>query len=129
MSVTIATKVEQYIKLRDYKQSADDEYKKSMERVAQAMKKLEGELLEHLNTQSIDNIAAKGVGTVYRTTRTSASVEDAVKFMDWVKEHEKWDALDVKANKTFVTEMIAAENDTPPGVKVSSVQTIGVRRS
>jgi hypothetical protein len=125
---TPAEKIAQYIRLRDHIKAAQDEFEASLERPKAAMKKLEAELLEFLNANGSDNLAVKGVGTVYRTNRTSASVEDPAAFMAWVREHEMWDALDIKANKTFVAEQAEA-GDLPPGVKFSVTQAINIRRS
>jgi hypothetical protein len=120
-------KVAQYIKLRDYKKAAEDEFKKSLERVVEAMKKLEADLLEYLNSTGSDTLSAKGVGTVYRSKRSSATVEDPEAFMAWVREQEAWNALDIKANKTFMEEMANA-GDIPPGVKFSIDHTVNIRR-
>jgi len=124
---TPAEKIAQYIKLRDYKKAAEDEFKKSLERVVEAMRKLEADLLEHLNQTGSDSLAAKGVGTVYRSKRESATVDDPLEFLAWVRDNEQWEALDIRANKTFVAEL-AEIGDLPPGVKFSIDQTINVRR-
>lgn len=124
---TPAEKLKQFLKLRDYKRASDEQYKKAMERVNLAMEKLEAELLHHLNEQEIDNLAVRGVGTVYKTTKVSCSVENPAEFMEWLKAEGQWDALDVKANKTFVQDMMKT-GVTPPGVKVSSVLSLGIQK-
>lgn len=127
---TPSAMIKQYITLRDHKKKAEDEFKKSMERVNLAMDVLEGKLLEQLNTLEVDNLSAKGIGTVYKKLTVSCSVEDPAAFKSWLesREDDRWDALDLKANKTFVTEMMQKEGLTPPGVKVSSIQSIGIQR-
>lgn len=128
MDMTPADMVASYIKLRDYKKRADDEYKKSMERVNEAMDKLEGELLRHLIENDINNLSCDD-GTVYKNIHTSATVADPLKFREWVLKHKQWDALDLKANKTYVKEYADEHGDVPPGVKFTQVQTVGVRRA
>lgn len=123
-----ADMVASYIRLRDYKKQADDEYKKSMEKVNQAMEKLEGQMLNHLNESGADSIAC-GAGTVYRNTQYSASVENRDQFIEWVlAKPERLEALDVKANKTFVKDMASDAGEVPPGVKFTQMATVGVRR-
>lgn len=125
--VTVAQKVARYIKLRDHKKAADEEYKKSMERVNKAMEVLANELHAHLLETGADNVGCD-TGTVYLRTETSCTVVDQAAFLAFCKDNEEWDALDVKANKTFAKELMERGEELPPGVKVSQFQTVGVRR-
>lgn len=125
-AITPAKMVEQYIVLRDHKKAADAEYKKSMERVNQAMEKLEGMLLKHLQEAGADSIACKA-GTVYRNTQNSATVKDMQAFRDWVITNDGWDVVDLRANKVAV-EALLKEGTEVPGVNFTSIHTVGVRR-
>lgn len=124
--MTPADMVAAYVKLRDFKKAATDEFNEGLKRTNQAMEKLEGMMLEHLQTTGGDSLACSA-GTVYRTTQYSASVADKEAFRDWVKERDGWDALDIKANKTTIRELFDAGVEVP-GVKLTSIYTIGVRR-
>lgn len=125
---TPADKVAQYIKLRDHKKAAQDEFDRSLERVVKAMEKLEGELLMYLQETGANSLACDA-GTVYRNMQVSCSIDDPAAFLAFVRESDEWDALDLKANKTFVRELLDKHGSTPPGVKVSTINKIGVRRS
>lgn len=125
--MTPAQRVEAYIKLRDFKQKAEEDFKKSLTRVNEAMQRLENELLGDLNTNGADSLACPA-GTVYRRRELSASVEDRNKFIEFVNGEGGWDALDVRANKTYVKERIEA-GEPVPGVKVSQIDKVGIRRS
>jgi hypothetical protein len=127
-NVTPAQKVAQYVKLRDHKRAAEEEFKKGLERINLALAKLEGELLAHLDETGGTSLKCKE-GTVYKTTALNCSVEDRDAFLEYVVNEGKWDALDVKANKTFVKELLEAESPIPPGVKTSQYTSIGVRRA
>lgn len=127
-AATPAQMVEMYVKLRDHKRAAEEAFKSSMERVNLALEKLGNDLLQHLNDAGADSIKAKS-GTVYKSTTTNCSVEDRDAFLEYVQTNELWDALDVKANKTFVKEQMDAGNAIPPGVKVSQFVQVGVRRA
>lgn len=127
-TMTPAQKVAAYIKLRDFKKAADDEYKQSMQRTVDAMEKLEADLLDHLNQTGANSLACDD-GTVYRNTQMSATVENREVFKDYCIQHDLWEAMDIRANKTFVREFME-KNGTPlPGVKVTTIATVGVRRS
>jgi hypothetical protein len=124
--MTPAEMIANYVKLRDYKKAAADEFSKSMEKVNQAMQKLEAKLLESLD-QSGSNSISCDAGTVYRNTQHSAVVRDRKAFLDYILATGDWDALDVKANKTYVREQ-AEKAALVPGVELTSVYTVGVRR-
>ena len=127
--MTPARMVELYVQLRDRKKAANDEFAKSMEKLNLAMERLEGKLLQHLNETEGESVRTK-FGTVYRNTQYSATVADRDQFMKWIEDTGNTEALDVRANKTFIKQH--AENtggDIPPGVKYTQVHTVGVRRS
>jgi uncharacterized FlgJ-related protein len=118
---------EAYIKLRDMKKQKDDEHKESLKKLVAAMDKIEAGILEFLQTSGANSIASDA-GTAYKSTQLSATVEDKELFMAFVKETDQYEALDVKANKTFVKDYMEENQEVPPGVKVSQMATIGVQR-
>lgn len=124
---TPAEMVELYIKLRDHKKAAEDEFHNSMERTRLGMEKLESMILAHLNDNGLDNIKC-AAGTAYRKTEYSATVKDREAFLKFIQESGLWDLLDARANKKFTreyTEKVAMV----PGVEMSSISNVGVRRS
>lgn len=120
------TKIEQYIQLRDYKTKADKEFKESMTRVNEAMKKLEGELMGALDASGLSS-AQSPSGTVYLKSQSSATVKDREAFLRFVFSTKNLELLDVRANKTIVRELGAA-GTVVPGVNYSEIVQIGVRR-
>lgn len=124
---TPAEMVELYIKLRDHKKQAEDEFSKSMERTRQGMEKLESMILAHLNENGLDNIKC-AAGTAYRKTDYSATVKDREAFLKFIQESGLWDLLDARANKKFVREY-TEQTAMVPGVDLSSISSVGVRRS
>jgi len=125
---TPAELVEAYIKLRDKKEAAQDEFKKSLEQTNKLMEMLESILLQKLDELGMDSLTAKGVGTVYRNHKDSATVENKAEFREYLESTNDWDAVDLKANKTVARDR--ANSGTPlPGVKFSSIITVGIRRS
>lgn len=127
-AMTPAQKVAAYIKLRDYKKAAEDAFKASMQRTYEAMEKLEGELLTHLNDTGANSLACDD-GTVYRNTQMSATVENREAFREFVVANDLWEAMDIRANKTFVKEFMEQKGEALPGIKVTTLATVGVRRS
>ena len=127
MKLSPGAATEMYIKLRDAKKTRDDAHKESMKKIVEAMDKLEGALLEFLDASGANSFASDS-GTAFKTTHTSATVADKDTFMKFVRETEQWEALDIKANKTFVSEYIEENQEIPPGVKISKISTVGVQR-
>lgn len=127
-TLTPAQKVAAYIKLRDYMKAAETEFAESLKRPREAMEKLEAELLEHLNATGANSLACDG-GTVYRNIQFSATVENREAFKEFVEKNDLWEAMDIRANKTFVREYMEEKGQELPGIKTSSRATVGVRRS
>lgn len=123
---TMKLKVEQYVQLRDYKKKADDEFKESMTRVNEAMKKLEGELMAGLDAEGVESIRGS-TGTAYIKTQTSASVKDREEFLKFVFTTKNLELLDVRANKKIVREL-GAQGTVVPGVNYTEIKQVGVRR-
>jgi len=118
--------VRNYVRLRDHKNAAEKEFKAGMARVNEGMKALEAKLLEHFNNNQTNNFSSD-FGTAYVSRKFTATVKDRQAFLRFCAEHNQWDALDAKANKTYVKEA-AKEGIEVPGVKLSSVNVVGVQR-
>lgn len=127
MQVNAGQATELYIKLRDTKAEKDKAHKESLVKLVSAMDRLEAGLLEYLQISGTNSVASDA-GTAYKSTQLSATVEDKTAFMSFVKQTEQFEALDIKANKTFVKEYMEDNQEAPPGIKVSQMATIGVQR-
>lgn len=122
------TAVAQYVLLRDGLKGADDDHKKKTAGAREYMKRLEGFFLENLNASGSESVRT-AAGTVYRTTRRSATVADADVFRKYVAENEAFDLVDFRANAPAVDEYISENGAPPPGVNFQLSITVGVRRA
>lgn len=121
--------VELYIKLRDQKAELKAEYEEKVAPVQAKMDKLEVKLLDVFKQTGVDLVKTE-LGTVYTTTRMTASVADREVFLEHVKNNEDWSLLEIRASKTAVDEYREAnDNQLPPGVNVSEHTVVTVRRS
>lgn len=125
---TLETKVQQFIKLRDHKTAAKKAFDTSMKRVNQAVEKLEGEILAVLQEQGLKNIKTED-GTAYQNTLSTATVKDRDAFEKWADETGNRGAMDVRANKKAIRELLDGGVGEIPGVAYSERVTVGVRRS
>lgn len=119
-------KIANYIRLRAHKKLADAEYKKGMERVNDAMTKLEAELMKDIQASGGNSISADD-GTVYIKTQSSASVKDRDAFFKFVFQTKNLELLDARANKAVVRELLAG-GTTVPGVNYTEMQQVGIRK-
>lgn len=118
--------ISQYVQLRDYKEEAKREFDKSMARVTEAMTKLEGLFAKHLNDTG-SNSANTDAGTIYKIERTSCSVQDRDDFFKFAVKNRKLEALDIRANKKVIQELMA-DGIEVPGIKFTASTQIGIRR-
>ena len=120
--------IDKYIRLRDRKDEMEEKYDTAVAQINEALDKVEAVILAHLNTNNLESVAGT-TGTAFKQNVTSATVGDKDAFMNHVRTHSAWELLDVRANKTAVTEYKTAhENTLPPGVNWREEIVIRVRR-
>ncbi len=120
--------VKMYVAIRDKIREIKDRQEKDLEEFVDMQNKLTSKLqklLEDTNAQSIKT----SEGTVYSSTRYSASLADPKAFMDYVIGTNQFELLDRKANATACRDFVEAKGSPPPGVNISAISTIGVRRA
>jgi hypothetical protein len=125
---TMESRIEKYIRLRDLIKHKDDAHKEAMKPYREALETLNGVMLKHLETIGGDSVKS-AAGTVYKTTKTTASLEDPDAFMRHVIGSEAWELLDRKANSVACRAFADENGVLPPGVKMTQVVQVGVRRS
>lgn len=120
--------VAQYVSLRDKLKEADDAHKKRTQAAKDYKELLEGKLMEQLINIGGDSVKTKH-GTVYRSTKRTASISDGAAFRAYVIGTASFDLLDWKANALAVDDHIKVENAPPPGVNFTLHHTLNVRRA
>ncbi|WP_020095734.1 hypothetical protein [Methylobacterium sp. 285MFTsu5.1] len=127
--VDLGVYIAKYLQLRDKIKAIKDRHKAELAPYNEAKEVLEGMFLRHLNTVGSDSSATKGVGTVYRTTKRSATIQDIEEFRKFVLANGAWDLVDFKANAPAVADFVEQSAAPPPGVNFSQSFEVGVRRS
>ena len=125
--MTIKELVAKYIEIRSKKEAFSKQYKEKVAKYDDALDKIEAVLLQALDTNGMDS-AKTEMGTVFVSTRTSATVADRDAFMDFVFSTDGKSFLENRVSKTAVEDFIAANEIPPPGVSVRVERTINVRR-
>lgn len=124
----IEKRVSQFIQLRDRIKAENDAHALKMKPLNELLQKLNAAILDHLNTSGGDSLSIRGVGTAYKTMRVSASIQDGDEFRRWIIGGEAWDLIDWKANAKAIEEYNAEHGALPPGVKITRMSVVGVRR-
>ncbi len=117
-----------YVYLRDKKKLIDDEYNEKKKVVTDKMDQLEGLLQAFLETHGLQSLKTK-FGTVYLSTKTTASLADPEAFMDFIVANELFELLDRRANSTACKEYAEEHKALPPGLNLNSYTSVGVRRA
>lgn len=120
--------VGQFVRLRDKLKEADDAHKERTKVARSYLDMLNGKLLDRLNSLGGESVKTAS-GTVYRTTRRSASIADGDLFRQFVITNEAFDLVDWRANANAVDDYIKQETTPPPGVNFTTAFTVGVRRA
>lgn len=119
--------VRQYIALRDELKRRNELHDEATREYKDLMAILAGKLQTFLDNTGVDSASTKH-GTVYTTTRHTASVSDPKAFMDYVISNQDWDMIERRANCTAAQDYVKEHNAPVPGVTLSSLATVGVRR-
>lgn len=127
-SVTVEKRVSQYIQIRDKIKELNTAHEESIKPLVDLQNSLTGWLQSFLEQAGADSIKTSN-GTCYSTTRYSASLADPEVFMKFVKDNNNFDLMDRKANVTAVRDYVEEHGALPPGVNLSSIKTVGVRRA
>lgn len=124
----IARRVAQYVQIRDKLKVMDEEHEKKREKLVLVQSLLSGYMEKFLEQIGATNIKTP-YGTCHRTTRYTSSLADADAFMNFVTSTGKFDLLDRRANSTAVKEYVQEHGVLPPGVNLTALRSIGVRRA
>lgn len=120
--------VSHYIALRDQKAAIKAEYDAKVSKIDKTLDTIEAKLLEVFEQTGMDSVRTAN-GTAYTTVRTSASVADREVFMNYVKSHDEWPLLEVRASKTGIEQFKEMNQDLPPGVNWREERVVNIRRS
>lgn len=119
-----------YLALRDKRAEVVARQKEELAKFDRVMGELENIFLEQLNESQLQSLATD-TATVYKGTHTSVKLVDREAFLSQVKkriaEEDDWTLLDMRPNKTLVSDMFDA-GEVVPGVNISRTQYVRVNR-
>lgn len=127
--VDLSKVAETYIKIRDAKHDRKKAWEAEEAEFNAKLEKLEGFMLQHLNTHGTDSVRTAG-GTFYRQEDIRPNITDDVAFYGWIKDNDAFDALERRVKKTFISEFMETHEGglPPPGITVSREYVVRVRK-
>lgn len=126
---SIEDRVAQYITVRNKIAEIKKRHEDELAPFNKALVMLNGDLLDKLQKAGVDSTTIRGVGTVYKTVKDSASIADPAAFKLFVIQKQHWELADWRANAPAVKAFLAENQAYPPGVNFRSVAVVGVRKA
>jgi hypothetical protein len=123
----VAQRAAQYLAVKAEIDRCEEEFLKGKVALQEIKCLLEGYFEKALTDAGAQNIVTP-LGTVHWNTRVTASLEDAEVFMDFVKSTQNFDLIERRASATAAKDYAEKNNMLPPGVKLSTIRTIGVNK-
>lgn len=127
MTIQVNELVEKYIKLRDLKDKITRLMNDKLEPVNFKIDEIEYQLKEFLD-ETGQSSAKTDAGTFFKKVNHSVTVENMDAVVEFIKEKNAYDILESRVNKT-VTMRYLEEGVSVPGIKVSSIVVVQVRRN
>lgn len=127
MTYTAEQLIERYVQIRDEVKEISERQAAELAPHRQSLEVIENALQDMLNQTGGDSIKTKA-GTAYRSTATTAKVDDWPGFISFVLDSGDTELLVRNVNKTRLTECLEAGRAVP-GTSVSAVSRINVRRA
>lgn len=120
--------VDKYVRLRDRHDLLRKQQQAELAKYTEAMGYLENKLLDVLNTTNAESLRTRA-GTVYKSLRTSCKVETWQLTLHYILEHQAYELLEHRVNKTAAGEIVKDTGQPIPGVAITQEVTVNVRRA
>lgn len=115
-----------YARVRAQIEEIKEAHKNQLKPYEEMKSKIAGRMLEFLEATGQES-AKTNAGTVYISTRTTASLSDPDAFMDTVIAESMYELLDRKANAKACLDYAKERGTLPPGVKINTIRLIAVK--
>ena len=119
--------IEKFIELRDKIAALKKRHTAELAPFNQAKDLIEAWLLSDLNAANVEAMRAS-TGTVYKSVRTSATVSEWSKTLEYIQANDAWELLTASVSKV-AAEAIINETQAPiPGVSITREIILNVRK-
>lgn len=126
-SINFAKWVRQFVEVRDRKAEFEEKVKEHRKEYLDVLSALEGQILAALDATGQES-ARTEFGTATSLYTDSASCTDPDAFVDFVRKHDAYELMERRASKVACRAFLEEHGELPPGVKLNTVRSVGVRR-
>ena len=126
--ITIKELIMQYVNLRYKKSQLQDRHKEQLAPYNEALAGLESVFMTEMDKNDVDSVSARGVGTIYRSIRSNATVADFDLLKVHVLEHDAWELLQARVSAPAVEAYLEDTGELLPGVNITRIMKINVRK-
>ncbi len=120
--------IAKYVALRDKKASVVAAHKLEIAKFDETLDKVEALLLKQFSEQGVDSVRCSS-GTAFKHHKTSVTVADKEVYLNWIKQNDAWEFLDIRPAKKTVEAYKDENQDIPPGINWRDEITVQVRRA
>jgi hypothetical protein len=120
--------IEVYVALRDRRAQRKAAYSEDDAGDKLKQDKIEVEFIRRLTDRGVDSVSARGVGTAYMSTRSTATVADPDAFWNYVRDNDAYELVENRVNKTAHSQHQEAHGENVPGVSTSATTVVNFRR-
>lgn len=120
--------IQRYIALRDELAELKAEFKAAEDARKNAMAEIESMLKTIMGDLGMESVRTES-GTAYLKEATFVTTSDKTAFLEYIRENERWDLLDIRGSKSNIQDYMLEENDLPPGIDLRRELTVGIRRA
>lgn len=125
---TMRDVIAEYVQLRDQLAEESSKFKATEKLIKEQMAQIEGRLMQSMGELGVDSIKTPA-GTAYLNEKVSVTTSDKMAFLDYVREHDAWELLQVQGSKTSIQDFAIEHGDVPPGISITRMQSVGIRRA
>jgi len=118
----------EYLALRGSAEDIMDEAKAKVSAIRKQMGLIEYAITEAAERDGLETVPAE-CGTGYWSVHYNCTIASPSDFFDFVREHEAWELMDKRANKTSVREYVERMGTPPPGVNFGGYRVFNVREN
>lgn len=116
-----------FLDTRDKKEALEKSHKEQLAPYRDTLNKIGALLQSRLLADGLQNLSVKGVGVAFLSETASAKVEEWELTLDWIKQHNAWDLLEARVNKSAFVDY-HAQGHNVPGVSLTKELAIRVNR-
>ena len=124
---TISEAIDGYVKLRNKKNELARKHKDELEPINKKMDTIEAWLKREFDKQGVTQQKSASGSVAFVQGADSCTCTDKEAFLEFVKENEAFELMDVRPSKTVVRAFMEERGEIPPGVKFTQYDVIRVR--